>query len=50
MLVNSLKKIINKVSLPLILNVKRATYITPNMIRVTFGGPELAKIKGVGDN
>jgi NADPH-dependent ferric siderophore reductase len=33
-----------KKPLPLILNVKQATYITPNMIRVTFGGSELAGI------
>ena len=44
MLMNSIKKMISKTSSPLILEVKQATYITPNMIRVTFSGSELANI------
>jgi NADPH-dependent ferric siderophore reductase len=41
---STLQKIANKVagrSVPKILSVKKAYYLTPNMIRVTFAGPEL---------
>lgn len=41
MLVDKLKQVVGKVSLPRILRVKTAFYLTPNMIRVTFSGPEL---------
>ena len=44
MIVAQLKKMINKVSLPRILRVKKAVYLTPNMIRVTFSGSELEGI------
>lgn len=44
MIMDSLKKMINKASLPHILCVKKAMYITPNMVRVIFDGSELGSI------
>lgn len=44
-LIKSVKNIINRRPPPRILSVKQKTRLTPNMIRITFAGPEIKEIR-----